>query len=115
MQSSAKIGGHGISSIVALLGEGGVCLGDASSVGVIDGLCVLGSGVGFGPCRALVLCPSDVAIYEGVFVELAEAGSLSFQSFALRLVFEGAGNRGGVLHRGKCVGGFKRWICCILR
>jgi hypothetical protein len=83
MQRLAKIGDQDISSVAALLGEGGVCLGDASSVGVIDGLFVLGSGVGFGPCRALVLCPSDVAIYEGVFVELAEAGSLSFQSFAL--------------------------------
>ncbi len=38
LHSSAKIGGQGISSVEALLGEGGVCLGDASFVGVIDGL-----------------------------------------------------------------------------
>ena len=114
VQSLAKIGGQGISSVVALLGEGGVCLGDASSVGMIDGLFVWGSGVGFGPCHAFVLCPGDVAIYEGVFIELAEAGSLSFQSFALHLVFEGAGNRCGVLRRGKCVGGFIWWVCCKL-
>ena len=83
-------------------------------MGMIGGLYVSGRGVGFGPCLALVFCPSDVAIYEGVFIELAEAGSLSFQSFALCLVFERAGNRGGVLRRWKCVVGAKRWVCCKL-
>ena len=64
LHSLAKIGGQGISSVAALLGEGGVCLGDTSFVGMIDGLFVLGSGVGFGACRALVLCPSDVLVEE---------------------------------------------------
>ena len=44
VQSSAKIGGQGISSIAALLREGGMCLGDASFVGVNDGLFVFGMG-----------------------------------------------------------------------
>ena len=78
VQSSAKIGGQGISSVAALLGEGGVCLGDASSVGVIDGLFVLGSGVGFGPCCVLILGPCYVVVYEGVFVELSKVGGLLF-------------------------------------
>ena len=88
LQSSVKIGGQGISCVAALLGEGGVCLGDASFVGVIDGLLVFGGGVDFGPCCALILDPCDVVVYEGVFVELATAGGLSFQSFALCFVFE---------------------------
>ena len=101
LQRLAKIGGQGISSVAALLGEGGVCLGDASYVGVIDGLLVFGGGVGFCLCCALILCPCDVAVYEGVFVELAKVGGLSFQSFALRFVFEGAANWVGVQWRGK--------------
>ncbi len=111
LHSSAKIGGQGISHVVAHLREGGVCLGDASFVGVIDGLLVFGGGVGFGPCCALILGRCDVAVYEGVFVELAKAGGLLFQSFVLCFVFEGAGNWVGVQWRGKsCVA--NGWVCC---
>ncbi len=38
-------------------------LGDASFVSMIDGLLVFGGGVGFGPCRALILGPCDVVVY----------------------------------------------------
>ena len=109
-----KIGGQGISSVVALMGEGGVCLGDASFVGVIDGLLVFGGGVGFGPCCVLILGPCYVVVYEGVFVELAKAGGLSFHSFALRFVFEGAGTWVSVRWReNSCFA--NGWVCCKMR
>ena len=88
-----------------------MCLVDASFVGVIDGLLVFGGGAGCGSCCVLILGPCDVVVYEGVFIELAKAGGLSFQSFALRFVFGGAGNWVGVQRRGKsCVA--NGWVCC---
>ena len=98
-------------------------LGDASFVGVIDGLFVLGSEFGFGPCCALVLCPSDVIVEDNVVCQLdlssLLASSKAFKCLALVLARDtsgansivvgggsgGSGGRGGWFASG--------WICSI--
>ena len=88
-------GGQCIAGVATLLKYGLRCVVWVDVVGSIDGQALLGSGVGFGQGSTFVFCPGDMLIDEGVFMELSEATCFAFESFALRLVFEVAGNWSG--------------------